>query len=110
MIEWTAAYKRLYKFLDCYTGSQFIKKVQQIDPDLPDYMDYIEKRRHENKSTTKKDYFKDILLCYQDDIKLYLFEIFLDPVEQTNQEEVKEINNKIKINSQHYNDDRTREN
>src|ERR1035437_8548136 len=91
MTDWTAAYRRIYKFLDGYTGSQFIKTVQQVDPDLPDYMDYIEKRRIENKSTTKKVYFKDILFSYPDDIKLHLFEIFLKPIDQSNTDGVKEI-------------------
>ena len=54
MTDWIAAYRRLYKFLDGYTGSQFINTVQQVDPDLLDYNDYIEKRRNEEKSTTKK--------------------------------------------------------
>jgi tetratricopeptide (TPR) repeat protein len=91
MTDWTAAYKRLYKFLDNYTGSQFIKAVQQTDPDLLDYMDYIEKRRKEEKSTTKKDYFKDILLSYSDDIKLHLFEQFLSDYERSSPNEAKEI-------------------
>ena len=91
MTDWTAAYRRLYKFLDGYTGSQFIKTVQQVDPDLLDYMDYIEKRRKEDKSTTKKDYFKDILLSYPDDIKHHLFEIFINTFEQNNPDEAKDI-------------------
>ena len=32
MTEWTAAYRRLYKFLNGYTGSKFIKTVLQVDP------------------------------------------------------------------------------
>lgn len=91
MTDWTAAYKRLYKYLEGYTGSQFIKTVQQIDPDLLDYMDYVEKRRKEDKSTSKKDYFKDILLSYPDDIKHHLFEIFLRGVDKTNPEDTKDI-------------------
>jgi hypothetical protein len=91
MTDWTAAYRRLYKFLDGYTGSQFIKTVQQVDPDLLDYMDYIEKRRKEDKSRTKKDYFKDILLFYPDDIKHHLFEIFLSSIDQTNPDDAKDI-------------------
>jgi hypothetical protein len=91
MTDWTAAYRRLYKFLDGYTGSQFIKTVQQVDPDLLDYIDYIEKRLQEDKSRTKKDYFKDILLSYPDDIKHHLFRIFLSSVEQTNPYEAKDI-------------------
>jgi hypothetical protein len=91
MTDWIAAYKRLYKFLDNYTGSQFIKAVQQTDPDLPDYMDFIEKRRKEEKSTTKRDYFKDILLSYSDDIKLYLFEQFLSDYKKSSPDEAKAI-------------------
>lgn len=91
MTDWTAAYKRLYKFLEGYTGSQFIKTVQQIDPDLLDYKDYIEKRQKEDKSTSKKDYFKDILLSYSDDIKHHLFEIFLSSVDKTNPNDTKDI-------------------
>lgn len=91
MTDWIAAYRRLYKFLDAYTGSQFIKIVQKVDPDLLDYMDYIDKRRKEDKSTTKKDYFKDILLSYPDDIKHHLFEVFLKPIEQSAPYEVKDI-------------------
>jgi hypothetical protein len=91
MIDWTAAYKRLYKFLDGYTGSQFIKKVQEVDPDLLDYNDFIQKRRDEGKSTTKKDYFKDILLSYPDDIKHHLFERFLRLIGNENSDEVKDI-------------------
>ena len=98
MIDWTPAYKRLYKFLDGYTGSQFIKKVQEVDPDLLDYNDYIQKRRDEEKSTTKKDYFKDILLSYPDDIKHHLFEIFLENVGDGNLEEVKDIRTILKGN------------
>ena len=91
MTDWTAAYRRLYKFLDGYTGSQFIKTVQQVDPDLLDLLDYIEKRRKEEKSTTKKDYFKDILLSYSDDIKRHLFEQFLSDYEKSSPNEAKEI-------------------
>lgn len=91
MTDWIAAYKRLYKFLDNLTGSQFIKSVQQTDPDLLDYNDYIESRRKEDKSTTKKDYFKDILLSYPDDIKQHLFEFFLEQFKESSPEETKDI-------------------
>ena len=90
-IDWTAAYKRLYEFLDTYTGSQFIKSVQQTDPDLSDYKDYIEKRLKDEKSTTKKEYFKDILLSYPEDIRQHLFEVFLKKYEQSSPEKAKEI-------------------
>ncbi len=91
MTDWNSAYKRLYKSLDSYTGSQFIKFVQQTDPDLLDYKDYIEKRISEEKSTIKKDYFKDILFSYHDDIKHHIFEQFLSIFEKANPDEAKDI-------------------
>ena len=91
MTDWIAAYNRLYKYLDGYTGSQFIKTVQQVDPDLYDYGDYIELRRQQDKSTTKKHYFKDIILSYPDAVKHHLFETFLTPVEQANPSDAKSI-------------------
>jgi len=89
MTDVIPAYNRIYKLLDNYSGSQFINIIQQIDPDLLDYKDYIKKRQNDEKSTTKKDYFKDILLAYADDIKYHLFEVFLEKFEQSNPEEVK---------------------
>ncbi|MCW3106378.1 MAG: hypothetical protein JWQ09_884 [Segetibacter sp.] len=103
MVDWLAAYTRLYPFLDGNTGSQFIKKVQQFDPDLLDYNDYIEKRRQEEKSTTKKQYFRDILLSYPENIRLKLFEFFIGEIGQDEQDKAKEINSilaggKVSIN------------
>ena len=91
MTNWTAAYNRLYPLLDNYTGSQFIRIVQETDPDLLSYKDYIGKRQQEDKSTTKRDYFKDIILSYDDDIKMHLFEVFLEKSEESNPAIVKEI-------------------
>jgi hypothetical protein len=91
MIDWLAAYNRLYKFLDGYKGADFIRVVQDVDPDLPHYNDYMQKRREEEKSTSKKDYFKDILLSYPDDIKHHLFEIFLERIGEDDSEQVKDI-------------------
>lgn len=91
MTDRTAAKRRLYKYLAGYKGYQFIKIAQQVDPDLLDYMDYIEKRRKEDKNTTKKDYLKDILFSNPDEIEHHLFEIFLSTVDQTNPDEAKDV-------------------
>ena len=96
MIDWIAAYNRLHKFLDTYKGSDFIRIVQETDPDLLDYNDYIKRRQDEGKSTTKKDYFKDILLSYPDDIKHHLFEVFLEKFEKSSPEDVKDIRTILK--------------
>lgn len=96
MVNWVAAYNRLYKFLDGYTGSQFIRIVQETDPDLDNYSDFIRKRQYVLQSTTKVEYFKDILLGYSDEVKHHLFEVFLEKYEKLDPEAAKEIRTILK--------------
>ena len=98
MVNWIAAYNRLYRLLDGLTGSQFISIVQETDPDLDNYSDFIRKRQYSLLSTTKRDYFKDILLerNYADTVKHHLFETFLIKFEKQFPNEVGEIRSILK--------------
>jgi hypothetical protein len=91
MTNWDAAYNRLYSILDGYSGSDFIRTVQEVDIDMPNYTKYIQKRRDEEKSTTKKDYFYDILMAYPADVRQHVYEVFLSKLEGGFPEQVKEI-------------------
>ena len=91
MANWDAAYNRLYSLLGGYSGSDFIRTVQEVDIDMPSYSKYIDKRRDEEKSTTKKDYFYDILMAYPEDVRHHVYEVFLSKLEGTYPEQVKEI-------------------
>ncbi|MEO8414343.1 MAG: hypothetical protein ABI472_11820 [Ginsengibacter sp.] len=68
-----------------------MKSVQEVDPDLLDDNDYIQKRSDEEKSTIKKDYFKDIFLPDPDNIKHHLFETFPESIGQDRSEETEDI-------------------
>jgi hypothetical protein len=66
MIKWTAVFRRLQTLLDkpgdsYFSGSRFIRVAQEFEPDLLNYSDYIEQRKRAGKSTTRRDFFKDIL-------------------------------------------------
>lgn len=91
MANWEAAYNRLYSLLGAYSGSDFIRTVQSVDIDLPNYNKYIQKRRDDEKSTTKKDYFFDILMGYPEDVRQHVYEVFLSKLEGTYPMQVKEI-------------------
>jgi hypothetical protein len=93
MINFSAAYRILYKHLHTYSGSQFINLIRLNDPDHPDFSAYIDARREQGLSTIRKVYFKDILFSYDEERKLLLFMFFLHYYEKagTNLEDVHSI-------------------
>ena len=67
LLNWTAIFNRLMSLMDqqgpsYFGGPRFIKAVQEIDPYLDDYGLYIDQRKVMGRSTTRRDYFKDILM------------------------------------------------
>ena len=67
VINWTAVFNRLMSLMDqqgpsYFGGPRFIKAVQEIDPYLDDYSFYMEQRKLMGRSTSRRDYFKDILM------------------------------------------------
>jgi hypothetical protein len=67
MIEWNAAFKRLMDLMDqpgaaYFSGSRFIRTLQQFNDDLPNYTEYIQQRGKAGKSTTRAVFYKDILM------------------------------------------------
>ena len=71
MINWTAIFNRLMSLMDqqgpsYFGGPRFIKAIQEIDPYLDDYGLYMEQRNLTGRSTTRRDYFKDILMDMKD--------------------------------------------
>jgi hypothetical protein len=76
-VNWTPIWNRTFTLIDAiggsyYSGNRFIKTIQEFDPDFPSYGDYIEQRRREEKSTTRRDYYKDIFLGLNDGQKFTL--------------------------------------
>ena len=67
MINWTAVFNRLMTMMDVpgpsyFSGPRFIRAIQEIDPYLEDYNQFMEERRILERSTSRRDYFKDILM------------------------------------------------
>jgi hypothetical protein len=66
MIKWISVYRKLQALLDTpgdsyFSGPRFIRVMQDFNPELPDYYEYLEERRREAKSTTRRHFFKDVL-------------------------------------------------
>lgn len=85
-MEWISAYSRLFNILDksgtpaYHSGPAFIKVVQQFAPGLPGYSIYIEERNRLKKSTTRRDFYWDILKNLDEHIRFDVFRAFIDIV------------------------------
>ncbi len=76
----------------CYSsGARFIDKAREIDPYFPDYRQYIADRHRTGKSTSRKSYFYDILLSFDDEARIRLLHGILKEAEPCAGDKVKEI-------------------
>lgn len=86
-MQWISAYSHLFNILNkaetpaYHSGSEFIKVVQNFDRGLPDYSLYIEERKRLNKSTSRKDFYWDILKELEEPVRFEVFRAFIDIVE-----------------------------
>lgn len=85
MIDWAKIFNRLFEIINgpdplYFKGPRFIDAVRKIDPYFPDYGQYIEQRRESDKSTTRKDYFYDILLSFEETQRVKIVNVILDQI------------------------------
>ena len=69
-MNWAVIFNRLFELIDqngtpnYFSGPRFLRKVREIDAYFPTYQQFIDQRRAEAKSTTRRDYYYDILLSF----------------------------------------------
>jgi len=86
MIKWTAVFNRLMKLMDIpgdsyFSGSRFNNTIQEFDPNLSSYSDYIAERNAQGKSTTRRYFFKDILMDLDEGTRVRAVSAILDQLE-----------------------------
>lgn len=96
-MNWIEIYNRLFELINesgpnYFSGSRFINIVKEIDPYFPDYMQYIELRRQTNKSTSRKDFYRDILMSFDEDKRIRLVKKILQQTQINNPEKSSELN------------------
>ena len=85
--HWVRVFNLLFPILDrsggptYYSGPRFIGKIREVDPRLPNYEQMMEERRRMHRSTTRKDYFYEILHDFDDDRRLRILHLILDDIE-----------------------------
>lgn len=64
-MNWIVIFNRLFELIDIdgtpnyFSGPRFMRKVREVDPYAPTYQQFIDQRRGQQKSTTRRDYFYD---------------------------------------------------
>jgi hypothetical protein len=67
LIKWAGVFNRLWPLIDakgdCYfSGPRFLNAVREVSLDVPPYRQFIEERQSRGKSTSRHDFFYDVLM------------------------------------------------
>lgn len=86
-VNWIAAFNFLFASLNSEDknlyvgGTAFCRMVQQIDPGSPSYQQLIAMRNEQGKSTSRKDYYWDVIQSFPEDHRCGLYRVFINHVE-----------------------------
>ncbi|NQY63164.1 MAG: hypothetical protein HRT38_05430 [Alteromonadaceae bacterium] len=85
-MNWLAAYSRLFSILDksgteaYHSGPSFIKVIKQFDAGQADYTLYLDDRNRKGLSSSRKDFYWDILQELDESLRYDVYRTFIDIV------------------------------
>lgn len=88
-MNWAIIFNRLFELIDqddtpnYFSGPRFMRKVKEVDPYFPTYQQFIEQRRAEQRSTTRRDYYYDILITFDEAHRIALINSILNDLDET---------------------------
>lgn len=99
-VNWVRVYNRLFEVINSegeayFSGSRFISKVREMDPYFPDYSQYMAKRRVGGKSSSRKDYFYDIFMSFDEANRLRVLNAILEEAQHVFPDKIAEIQNEL---------------
>jgi hypothetical protein len=99
-VNWARIYNRLFALIDqqgpaYYSGGRFVSAVREVDPFSLNYNQLIEERNAQKKSTSRKDYFYDVLMKFPEPQRYQLIAAILRPLETTHLNEVTAIRGEL---------------
>jgi hypothetical protein len=95
-VNWIIAYNRLFEIINTdgdtyYSGSAFLRMAQEVDDSIPSYAQFIEMRNQKGLSTSRQDYYWDVINTLQEPQKYQLFRLFIEALEPCNKEATENI-------------------
>lgn len=88
MVNWVAVFNRLFELINeqgdsYYGGTRFLNVIREVNYSVPSYNEYISQRQSENKSTTRRDYYYDLILEQKEADRFKVVERILETVEES---------------------------
>ena len=104
-INWLAAFNRLFEMInsggDAYhSGPAFLSAIMPVDYSISNYNQLIEERRELGKSTSRKDYFYDLLMSLNEEKRIEAYQIFIDKLENDFPDKVEGLKNELKLSEE----------
>ena len=107
-MNWKKIFNRIYTLINpndqsastYFSGPRYISTIQEIDPDFSPYSAYIEERKKNKQSTSRKDFFRDIFNELSDSQKIELIQRICNELDNTVPVEVKEIRSLLNQDSE----------
>ncbi len=99
-VNWVRIFNRLFEIINSegdayFSGGRFISKVREVDAYFPDYNQYIKKRKDGGKSTSRKDYYYDILQGFKEHDRLQIISSILEDVRDVYPDKVSALQNEL---------------
>lgn len=99
-MNWVRIFNKLFELINLegdayFSGNRFINKVREVDPYFANYRQYIDQRNIDGKSTSRKDYFYDILLTFDEKNRSRLINSILDDIQTTAPDKVIQLRSEM---------------
>lgn len=84
-MDWVAIFNRLFELINTkgdsyYSGTRFLNTIREVNYAVPNYQTYIDQRREQNKSTSRRDYYYDLFMEQPEQDRRQITNSILDTV------------------------------
>ena len=103
-MNWIEIFNRLFEIINgkdevYYSGPRFLSTIRELNPHFHDYSQLIEERKQQNKSTSRKGYFYDALMTFDEPERILIIKKILAEVESYEPEKSAELKKLIEYDT-----------
>jgi len=92
-LNWVREYNKLFEAINeqgspsYFSGGRFISLIREFDSTFADYNQFISYRQEKGLSTSRKNYYYDILMMFKEDIRKQIIERVWEEVKSSSKKE-----------------------
>ncbi len=104
-MNWIQIFNRLFELINTqgetyFGGTRFLNTIREVNYNVPSYINYIEQRRADNKSTSRRDYYFDLLMEQPENDRIQIVNSILGAIGHLEPERTATIRNLIEPDNQ----------